>query len=112
MHGFPHVCNAVSPALRVSRDGSHTALKLMANVALAENQVFPSCRREELSRLILGNLIPADHALLQRKVEGGVLGGSKSHGIAGVRAKAHGLYLHAIIPGAQIGYPIVAQGVR
>src|SRR6267143_5458046 len=100
MHGFPHVCDAVSPALRVARDGSHTALKLMTNVALAENQVFASCRREESSPLILGNLIPADHTLLQRKVKGGILVGGESHGVARIRAKANGLDLNAIIPGA------------
>jgi len=99
MHGFPHVCNAVSPASASRVNGSHTALKLMANVALAENQVFPSCRREELSRLILGNLIPADHALLQRKVERGDLVGSESTGLRGSARKPNGLDLDAVIPG-------------
>src|SRR5882762_4083291 len=99
MHGFAHECDAVFPSFGISRDGSHTALKLMANVAIKENQIFPFCGWEELLRLRLGNLIPVHDTLLQREIERGVLIGGESHSVTRIRAVGNCLYLYAIISG-------------
>src|SRR5258707_1665051 len=111
MHGVAHKRDAVFPAVGVPRDGSHAALKLMANIAMNEKQVLPFCRRPELFRLRLRNFIPAHGAFLQSEIKRGVLVRCESDGIARIGAIADSLYKNAIISGSEIRNSVVPLNI-
>jgi hypothetical protein len=74
---------------------------------MRDDQVFPLRRRPELPCLVKRNVIPASHALLQRKIVGCILVRRQLHSRPRISAETNGPDLKALISCRQVGDPIL-----
>ena len=112
VHRFLHVGDAVPPSFFIAPRGRHARLEPVARETSPDQQILPLGIGEQNLALILGQIAPAHHSLLQRKIVGGVLFRRQTHFGARIGAIAHGFYLHLIFAGGQILNPVAPVLVR
>ena len=111
MHRVSHVVHTVAPAIDVARHGGHAGLGHVAGRTVCEDQLFPFCVRQQLHRLIEGEVVPADHALLQREIVGGVLAGGKTYSRFWVGAETHRANCQAVVAGREVRDAVLPMAV-
>ena len=96
VHGLLHVIDAVAPPVFIAPHRCHARLKSVARKTSSDQQFLALRVGEENFALILGQIAPADHSLLQREIAGRVLIRRQAHTSARIRAIPGRFHLHLI----------------